>query len=517
MKTVWLIVLLFFSLDVVCQKNEKLTLPKPEEVERIEISSNGMVNWYVPEELLELLPKFVPSEGTYLTKGAFQRGVFILKNGKKITWIAGGRDSILLYGGGKKQQFYILPEQPKAKKKRYLAEPLFFIWDGKGKEGFMDMNGNVVLSGFDAVGGFSEGLAPVLVGDKWGYIDRTGKVVIQPRWKNNNDWPGAAVGAFSDGLAAVTEYASWGVRDDSNYWTYKCGYIDKTGEYVIKPQMRQACGPFRDGLAAVEVDLDGPEDTKDTGWLGYIDTKGSWAIPPKFFKGGTFSEGYALVSDEMDMATSEFKRHLIDIKGSRVTGVKDCRWRYRFSEGLALAFSDKEKRYDGYINENCEYVFRLPADVSGEPGLSNFSQGLAAVYQRRLLLPGEESYNTYRKETWGYIDKTGKVVIPFKYDSASSFSEGLAAVREDKHESVYIDPRGNVVLNKPGGGSFHNGLAYQYLFTWTIHETPAGRNIRGYMNKQGKYIWLSPGAEIHLGKKWIKENYIGPQTVSNEQ
>jgi hypothetical protein len=42
-----------------------------------------------------------------------------------------------------------------------------------------------------------------------------------------------------------------------------------------------------------------------------------------------------------------------------------------------------------------------------------------------------------------------------------------------------------------------------------ISPRPNSRNISGYENDEGKYVWLSPNAENHLDKDWIKENYIG--------
>jgi hypothetical protein len=42
----------------------------------------------------------------------------------------------------------------------------------------------------------------------------------------------------------------------------------------------------------------------------------------------------------------------------------------------------------------------------------------------------------------GFIDKTGKEIIPCKYDKAWYFSEGLACVRLDG-ERIYIDKQGN--------------------------------------------------------------------------
>jgi len=44
---------------------------------------------------------------------------------------------------------------------------------------------------------FSEGFAAVKLGDKWGYIDKTGKIVINPQFNS------PSVGAFRRGLAAI--------------------------------------------------------------------------------------------------------------------------------------------------------------------------------------------------------------------------------------------------------------------------------------------------------------------------
>ncbi|WP_082226703.1 WG repeat-containing protein [Microscilla marina] len=54
-----------------------------------------------------------------------------------------------------------------------------------------------------------------------------------------------------------------------------------------------------------------------------------------------------------------------------------------------------------------------------------FSGGLAAVkYSNK----------------WGFIDKTGKLVIAHEFDSAKSFSEGLTVVEKDNKFGVIINP-----------------------------------------------------------------------------
>ena len=65
---------------------------------------------------------------------------------------------------------------------------------------------------------------------------------------------------------------------------------------------------------------------------------------------------------------------------------------------------------------------------------------------------------------YGFIDKSGNVVIPFKYDSAYSFSEGLAVVRLDGKYG-FIDKSGNKVVpcKYDWVDSFSEGLALVIL------------------------------------------------------
>jgi hypothetical protein len=114
-----LFILLLFSVEAMCQESEKLKLPKPAAIRRIEISKTSMHNWYKPSELLRLLPEFIASEGTYGDKAIpFQYGKFILKNGREINWMANYTDSILLYeetSRGRKEQLFVLPKVKKIK------------------------------------------------------------------------------------------------------------------------------------------------------------------------------------------------------------------------------------------------------------------------------------------------------------------------------------------------------------------------------------------------------------------
>ncbi|MBW4574011.1 MAG: WG repeat-containing protein [Aphanothece sp. CMT-3BRIN-NPC111] len=89
----------------------------------------------------------------------------------------------------------------------------------------------VIPPRFKQAESFSEGLALVQVNNHYGYIDKTGKIVIAAQF--------AAAQSFNEGLAAVLLPDGW-------------SYIDQTGRNIAKARYKQA-GSFSEGLAAVRT------------------------------------------------------------------------------------------------------------------------------------------------------------------------------------------------------------------------------------------------------------------------
>jgi len=99
-------------------------------------------------------------------------------------------------------------------KKTEESTPLFPVVKDI-KWGYIDKTGKLFIQPqFEFARNFSEGLAVVKIGEEWGFIDKTGKIVIEPQF----DW----AWEFSGGLARI--------RIGGKY-----GYIDKTGKYVWEP------------------------------------------------------------------------------------------------------------------------------------------------------------------------------------------------------------------------------------------------------------------------------------------
>lgn len=89
---------------------------------------------------------------------------------------------------------------------------------------------------------FSEGLAPILSFNRIGFVDKAGRVVIEPLFRGTN--------GFSEGLAGVKIIGS-----DGNYvW----GYIDRRGRFAIEAKFREV-KPFAGGLARVVTLEDKPQ------------------------------------------------------------------------------------------------------------------------------------------------------------------------------------------------------------------------------------------------------------------
>lgn len=161
----------------------------------------------------------------------------------------------------------------------------------------------------------------------------------------------------------------------------KVGYQDRvTKQWVVLPTFGILSRGFREGLAAVEF------ENKS----GFIDTTGRIAIAlqSEWHLPGDFSEGLAAVRTSYSLG---------DLPGG------------------------------GFIDRQGKLVIKLPGcGVAG-----SFSEGLAAV-----------SMNVDGESLYGYIDQTGAMVIPPRFDRAADFKDGLAEVILADQRAV-IDRKGN--------------------------------------------------------------------------
>ena len=117
----------------------------------------------------------------------------------------------------------------------------------------------------------------------------------------------------------------------------------------------------------------------------------------------------------------------------------------------------------------------------------------------------------------GYIDKTGRLIIPFKFDGADDFSEGLAGVSIDG-KSGYIDETGKFVISPPSlsGFPFSSGMALVVIRDF--EKDHLHMHKLGYINRSGKLVIQRKEAldskSLHIS---YKELFFSEGLVSVEQ
>lgn len=188
---------------------------------------------------------------------------------------------------------------------------------------------------------------------------------------------------------------------------------------------------------------------------GYINTQGKLVIPCKYVEVAPFSEGIAHVKD------AEGHEFIVDRVGAiQVTLAASYDSEYQFAEGLAVAYAKPTGRL-GYVNTKGELAIPYAYDYA-----RSFSQGLALV--------GSDAGQ------YGYINSKGKQVIPFRYASAGDFQEGLAPVQNAAGKWGYINKQGKTVI------------AHQYADVWGFSGGLAAvvntKGQIGYINSTGKLV-----------------------------
>jgi hypothetical protein len=192
-----------------------------------------------------------------------------------------------------------------------------------------------------------------------------------------------------------------------------------TGKIILPAKYQDIdVNNFQEGLCAVKSNYH---------W-GYVDLQGKEVVPCKYGEANTFQDGMALVAqcDVYYNAVSKCRYGYIDLEGKEVIP--------------------------------CRFV---------EAG--SFGSGLAAVKQ------GGSQF-------FGYIDKTGAMILQPKYKVANQFKQS-AAVVEDTDKFGLISKRGELILPYINTSIINIGYG-----VWEF----AKDNLIGLINSAGK-ILASPG------------------------
>lgn len=344
-----------------------------------------------------------------------------------------------------------------------------------------------VAAGYEAVFGFSEGLAPVRQNGKWGYLDESGRLAIPCRYDRAY--------RFSGGLAVVGTGAEEWEDGGVLYDICEMGFVDRQGRYTAfvcpyaefdEAAMTDIPGPLRLCLARDEGDgarrfvhgyfsagelLYGPDGRARTGLRA-----GGWQVTEGLTACGSFFT---------DVGTGE--RITVPAReGYRVCGLRP------FNQGLAPAGLTRTGGGQGgclwgFVDRTGAWVIQpqyrdfMVSDAGGEYEVFG-ETGLAMVQAAN--------------GKWGAVDRTGAEVIPFRYDALRPYSMGLAPFCRDGRYGFLnaagteaIAPR---YLRVSGFGASGYAAVSDGRRTFLIDRT--GRELAGVENlSAGAYFPDGPG------------------------
>lgn len=277
-----------------------------------------------------------------------------------------------------------------------------------------------------------DGFARVKRDGLWAFVSPDGSFLTRFAYQS-------AFAGFSEGLSAVQKDGLW-------------GFINEKGEEVVACRY-DAATDFEQGRSMVLLEEK----------YGYIDLCGNEIAPLVYNMAYPFSDGLAWVRGFSGVGS-------INLNGEEVI---PCRYKRvgECSEGL-VSVCERIKKKDHYMfmNTRGEVVIDL-ADADLE-ALSIFKEGLCGIKINGM---------------WGFIDRTGKEVIPCKFNwpyfnTQIQFSHGLCIFQSPEHWRLVgcIDKNGEVVIPP------------EYLYiTWEDDGKWAANNGEEthYYNSEGKRIY----------------------------
>ncbi len=277
-------------------------------------------------------------------------------------------------------------------------------------------------------------------GSFYGFIDHDGVVKIDPVY--------SAANYFSDGLASVKEAGA-----------SKSFYIDVDGKPAFKGSFDIA-GKFEEGRAVV----------KDGGKYGVIDKDGNWISKPMYKNIYTFSERFSFYQTDSLYG-------VMDYDGNQITPAifKSVSG---FQEGLAKVVLNKKQCFiDTTGTVIIEHQFNTTY---------SFQEGLAEVRG--------DIRNPSRKGKYGFINKTGELVIDTIYDDVADFSHGVTiGVKKD---TVYLINNSGIIIKRYDQFYDYDDLTEGMGIVLKEDTTEDGDDLAGVIDSTGKLILEPIYAEV---------------------
>lgn len=346
----------------------------------------------------------------------------------------------------------LTPEPPK------LSPDLAYQYDGAVKDGMAAVRENKWNS------------------NKAGFVDKTGKPVITPRFASVTDFnEGLASFSGEDQLAVVGAPVKGApVRPDSQLF----GFIDRTGRVVIEPRF-DSVGQFEQGVALVNVG----------GETLLIDKTGK-----TLFSTASIVRPKKILTFEDVAANSYLDDHETMANGQPLDP-NDYQARHSFHGELAVVTTADGQC--GLINRSGKVVVQPRYDrviANSADGVIGYN---SSADRQLELSNGLSAFIVSKDHLWGVLDRAGKELFAPKFKRILSYQNDHAAVMVDDKYG-FADAKGNIVI-KPEYDfvtAFDKIIAVKKGKVWSFIDS-TGKPIKapavdGVVHS-GRGVWLSDG------------------------
>ena len=314
----------------------------------------------------------------------------------------------------------IYEEAEEKLKKDYLVSDIMPYYS-EGLWGYADKEKDIIIKcEYNSCGFFSEGMAWVKKNNKYGYIDTTGVLKIDFIYSNARN--------FKNGVAPAK-------RD--RYW----GFIDSSGNTVT---------PFL--FEDYSIDDEGNIFVLQNNQWGTMDKSGKQLILPIYSNIFHFKDGYAIVK-------RKYKKGVIDKTGKELIECLHNDIIYAGNETFIIIRKPKyNEMYYGLLNNKGEEIIHqiydeliavnekgIIARKDNLYGLLSYSNDTLIDFVYSNIRNGNTNLLAVNGGKWRFVNLQGDTILPFIYNDAFAFWNGLAKVKKDYKFGV-INSKGETII-----------------------------------------------------------------------
>jgi len=299
----------------------------------------------------------------------------------------------------------------------------FLAFEVETRWGFLTTNGTQIPAIYEEVGSFNDGVCPVKKDEKWGVIDKNGKVVVPFRYK--------VIYAFRNYRSiAISEKGAQLIESKGNFiskcftaidfdkFPYYIVQEDKNGlrQFIIN-QKNESRFP-KNKFWAVSLFVNHEEIAGKHGKYGIINEKGKRVIPFKYEDIAYFQENLAAVK-------KQGKFGFINRKNKLVIPFEFDRIERGFHQHRAIVGQGKPMNYKySLIDEKgvklSSFKYTIIQEVAQNP----------LIYRVMFLEPSTKN-SDWLTHRWGLIDENAREIVPPKYNSIYLLNDKEACAQID--------------------------------------------------------------------------------------